>query len=665
MEEIPILQDIVTILGASLVVLLLSHRLRIPTIVGFLITGAIIGPYGLGLIHSTEHVRELAEIGIILLLFTIGLEFSFGDLLRGRKAVLLGGALQVGLTAGAVWVMADVFGLTSKSALFAGFLLALSSTAIVLKTLQERAEIDSPHGRTVLSILIFQDIIIVPMIILTPMLAEGADAAAGSLPGLLGRGVIIVVLAYVLARWWVPKALYLVTRTQSREMFILAVAVIGIAVAWLTSQMGLSLGLGAFLAGLVISESEYSHQALEGVLPFRDLFNSFFFVSVGMLFNAALLWQQTLPIFGITLAVLAFKTIVAGGVGMLLGMSLRSALLVGLGLCQIGEFSFILANEGLSYGLIDSELYQSFIGISVLTMAATPFIIAGAPFMANLLIRMPLSDRLRRGLSQEAEVDTRAGGPPMGDHLVIVGFGVNGHNVARVARQANIRYRIVETNPDTVREARENAEPIEYGDATYPEVLRHVGADRARVLVIAISDPVATRRITKSARDLSPNLHIIVRTRFVKEVEPLRELGANEVIPEEFETSIEIFTRVLTRYLVARPTIERFIQDVRADSYDMLRTVSRAAPRVVDLAAGLPGAEITPLRVAPTARAINRSLGDLDLRGRYGVTVLAIRRGEEVMANPGAATILQGNDELFVLGSPSAVADVGKMIQDR
>lgn len=665
MEEIPILQDIVTILGSSLVVLLLSHRLRVPTIVGFLITGAIIGPYGLRLIQSTEHVRELAEIGIILLLFTIGLEFSFSDLLRGRKAVLLGGTLQVGLTAGAVWILADAFGLTSKTALFAGFLLALSSTAIVLKTLQERAEIDSPHGRTVLSILIFQDIIIVPMIILTPMLAEGADAATGSLPGLLGRGLIIVVLAYVLARWWVPKALYLVTRTQSREMFILAVAVIGIAVAWLTSQMGLSLGLGAFLAGLVISESEYSHQALEGVLPFRDLFNSFFFVSVGMLFNAALLWQQPLAIIGITLAVLVFKTIVAGGVGLLLGMSLRSALLVGLGLCQIGEFSFILANEGLAYGLIDPALFQRFIGISVLTMAATPFVIYAAPSLAHLAIRLPLSDRMRRGLTPGVGGKAQAEEPAMGDHLIIVGFGVNGHNVARTARQANIRYRIIETNPDTVREARENNEPIEYGDATYPEVLRHVGADRARVLVIAISDPVATRRITKTARDLNPNLYIIVRTRFVKEVEPLRELGANEVIPEEFETSIEIFTRVLTRYLVARPTIERFIQDVRADSYDMLRTVSRAAPRVVDLAAGLPGAEITPLRVAPTARAINRSLGDLDLRGRYGVTVLAIRRGEEVMANPGAATILQGNDELFVLGSPSAVADVGKMIQDR
>lgn len=663
MEQIPILQDIVAIFGASIVVLFICHRLHIPAIVGFLLTGALIGPFGLGLIHSEEHVGELAEIGIILLLFTIGMEFSFRDLMRSRKSVLLGGFLQVGLTTFAVWLVAGNLGMTGKAALFGGFLVALSSTAIVLKSLQERAEIDSPHGRSTLAVLIFQDIIIVPMIIITPILANATAEGGDSLLDLLTKGILMVVFVFVAARWIVPNILYRVTQTRSRELFLLAVVLIGISVAWLTSIMGLSLGLGAFLAGLVISESEYSHQALEGVLPFRDVFTSFFFVSVGMLFNTTLLLEFAVPVIGATVGVLVLKAVLASGVGLTLGMSLRSSLLLGLGLSQIGEFSFILANAGLAVDLIDFSLYQKFIGVSVLTMAATPFIITGAPALTDWLARLPLPERLRRGLAPGLAEPAEAAPTDLRDHLIIVGFGINGRNLARVARSTGIPYRVIETNPDTVRRERGNGEPIEYGDATYVEVLRQAGIDHARILVIAISDPAATRRITELARDLNLNLYIIVRTRFVAEVGPLRRLGANEVIPEEFETSIEIFTRVLTRFLVPRDQIERFIADVRSDSYEMLRTVSSPAPRMGDLPAEMADMEITSIRVTPESEVVNRTLAELNLRARCGVTVLAIRRGDQVISNPGANTDLHADDVLYLLGSPTACVAADQFIR--
>ncbi len=661
MTEIPILQDIVVIFGASLVVLFICHRLHIPAIVGFLLTGALIGPYGLGFVTSTHDVEVLAEIGIILLLFTIGMEFSFKELLRARRAVLLGGILQVGLTIVAIYGLIHVIGLTGNEALFAGFLVALSSTAIVLKSLQERAEINTPHGRTVLSILIFQDIIIVPMILITPMLSATGDASGESLSWLLVKGLITVVILLLAARYVVPGALYQITRTRSRELFLLAVAAIGMAVAWLTAQMGLSLGLGAFLAGLVISESEYSHQALEGVLPFRDVFNSFFFVSVGMLFDTGFMLDNFVMVIAIAVIVIVVKAIIAGGVGLALGLSLRSSLLAGLALAQVGEFSFILSRVGLSYDMIDSELYQLFIAVSVLSMAATPFIITLSPRLAERLMKLPIPERLIHGAM--IGVDHINVHEPKANHLIIVGFGVNGRNLAHAAKQAAIDYHIIETNPDTVRSERAAGEPIEYGDATSEAVLEHAGIKNARILVIAISDPTATRRVTQLARDLNSHLHIIVRTRFVKEVKPLLDLGANEVIPEEFETSIEIFTRVLSRFLVPRDRIEQFISEIRSGEYEMLRSLSSAGPTVSDLSAHFPEAQVSAVRLSSDSPLVGQTLAQADLRGTCGVTILAIRRQDHTISNPGPTTDLQADDVLYLLGSSAALCDVDTLVR--
>ncbi len=651
--EIVLLKDIVIIFALSIVVIFICHRIRVPVIVGFLLTGILAGPHGLGLVKAVHEVEILAEVGVMLLLFTIGIEFALERLLQIKKTVLIGGSLQVLLTFLATFVIARQIGQPFGESIFIGFLVALSSTAIVLKLIQERAEVDSPHGRTTLGILIFQDVIIVPMILITPLLAGATGNLAKTLLVLLAKGIGIILLVMVSARWIVPQVLYQVARTRNRELFLLSVVVICLAVAWITSSMGLSLALGAFLAGLIISESEYSHQALGNIIPFRDVFTSFFFVSIGMLLDVGFLFQRPGFIVLIALCVLVLKAIIAGSVTILLGFPLRTGILVGLALSQVGEFSFILSRTGIEYDLLAGNIYQVFLAVSVLSMAATPFIITLAPRLADIILRLPVPKKLISGFYPVAEMKVEG----KKDHLVIIGFGVNGRNVARAARVASIPYVIIEMNPETVRSEQAQGEPIYYGDATHEAVLQHANIKDARIVVAAINDPTATRRITEIVRRLNFKVHLIVRTRYLQEMKPLYELGADEVIPEEFETSVEIFTRVLAKYLIPRDEIERFVAEVRSHGYEMFRSLSKASASISDLKLQLHDVDISTFRIAQGSPLIGKTLAQMELRRRYGVSVVAIRRDSQILSNLGADTLLHSNDVLFVLGSSEKISE--------
>jgi CPA2 family monovalent cation:H+ antiporter-2 len=649
---IPLLSDVVIIFGLSMVVLFVCHRLHIPTIVGFLCTGVLAGPHGLGIIEGVHDIELLAEVGVVLLLFTIGIEFSLASLLHIKKAVLLGGSLQVVFTIGLVMVCTKLIGYSMGEATFIGCLLALSSTAIVLKLLQERAEIDSPHGRTALAILIFQDLIVVPMMLVTPLLSGKAEGTAWSMLWPMLKGLGIVAMALISARWMVPQVLYQIARTRSRELFLLSVVVMCFAVAWLTSSVGLSLALGAFLAGLIISESEYSHQALGNVLPFRDVFTSFFFVSVGMLLDVGALLQHPGQIALIAGGILLLKGLVVVGATVVLGFPLRTAIISGLALCQVGEFAFVLAKAGQPFGLLAGATYQFFLAASILTMAAAPFIMALAPRLADLVLRLRWPTRLKAGLYPMPGMQGAEHQTPLHDHLLIIGYGINGRNVARAARIAGIPYRIIEMNPDTVRSERTQGEPIDYGDATQEAVLEHAGIHTARVVVVAISDPAATRNIVGHIRRIRPAVYIIARTRYLREVPSLYALGANEVIPEEFETSVEIFTRVLMKYLVPQDEIEKFVAEVRADGYEMFRSLARVPTSFADLHLTLADVDIRTFRVDDDSPLVGKTLADIALRRQYGVTLVAIRRSDGVLSNPGGDTELQAHDILVLLGTP-------------
>jgi len=568
--EIPFLQDIIIIFSLSIIVLFVCHQIRIPPIVGFIITGLLIGPHGLALIKSIDEVEFLADIGIVFLLFTIGIEFSIKNLLQIKKSALLGGSLQVFMTVLITYLIARQLGFQFDVSIFLGFLIALSSTAIVLNILQTRAEIDSPHGRTTFSILIFQDIIIVPMMLFTPYLSGTTGNAGVSFLLLLLKGIGIILLVYISAKWIVPKVLYQITKTRIRELFLLVILVICLATVWITSSAGLSLALGAFLAGLIISNSEYSHDALSNILPLRDIFLSFFFISIGMLLDIEFVIKQPVFLGLITLGILSLKTVIAGFITILLGHPLRQGILVGLTLSQVGEFSFILSKTGIEFGLLSGNNYQLFLSVSILTMAVTPFIIALAPKIADRILMIKLPKKLISGLNPEKETKE----PKKQDHLIIIGYGVNGRNLARAAKEAHIPYMIIEMNPETVRTEKAIGEPIQYGDATNDSLLKNANIKEAKIIVVAISDPTATNRITRMARRLNPAIYIIVRTRFLQEIKPLYTLGADEVIPEEFETSVEIFTRVLLKYLVPRDAINKFIAEVRTDNYEMFRSAS-------------------------------------------------------------------------------------------
>ncbi|GAB4296586.1 MAG: cation:proton antiporter [Myxococcota bacterium] len=645
--HIPFLQDIVTIFGLSIIVLLIFNRLKIPALVGFLFTGVLTGPHGFSLVKAVEQVEVLAEVGVILLLFTIGIEFSFKNLFQLRKSFFVGGGFQVFVTilAGFLWALAMQKNL--YEALFVGFLISLSSTAIVLKILQERAQVDTPHGRTSLAVLIFQDIIIVPMMILVPFLAGFSGTAEFPFLLIFAKGFAVIGILIVSAKWVLPNIMRQIARTQSRELFLLAIVLLCLSIAWLTSAAGLSLALGAFLAGLIISESEYSHNALSAILPFKDIFTSFFFVSVGMLLDINFLAHNLALALLIACGVFAVKGSIAAIATLILRLSLRTAVMVGLTLGQVGEFSFILAQSGLGYELLDRATYQLFLSVSVLTMAATPFVMLVSPKLGDAIAGLsPPPKKLRAKAKEEANSEKVA----LLDHLVIVGFGINGRNLAKAAKVAGIRYIIVEMNPDTVKEEKKKGEPIFYGDATYESVLKAIGIIRARVLVIAIPDAAATRKIVKLARELNPHLHIIPRTRFVQEMKPLYLLGANEVIPEEFETSVEIFTRVLKKYLTPQDEIEKLTAEIRAEGYELFRKLSPANTSFSDLELHLSDMEISTFRVMEGAQVAGRKLSEIHLRKTYGVTLLAIRRESGILSNPSGETEIRAGDILVIYG---------------
>ncbi|MDD5642796.1 MAG: cation:proton antiporter, partial [Syntrophales bacterium] len=627
---VPILTDLVIIFGLSLVVLFICHQLRVPVTVGFILTGILAGPHILGLVKAIHEVEVLAEIGVILLLFTIGVEFSFANLLQIRQSVLVAGPIQVAATCLSGMALTWHFGRPLGEAVFVGFLLSLSSTAIVLKLLQGRGEIDTPHGRTALGILIFQDIIIVPMMLFVPLLSGASQNLGASFLILLAKGAIIISLVIAGAKWVVPQVLYQVARTGNRELFLLSIVLICAAVAWLTAQAGLSLALGAFLAGLIVSETEYSHQALGNILPFRDVFASFFFISIGMLLDVSFLLQHPQTVILLTLGALLVKALLAGSAALVLKFPLRTAVLVGLALCQVGEFSFILAKVGQSQGLFAGENYQLFLDVTIITMVATPLMMALAPRAADFMLRWPLPQRLKLGAHLSAEIDKSI----PGDHLIIVGFGVNGRNLARAAKTGGIPYVIIEMNPETVRREREGGEPIFYGDATQEEILEHANIKEARIMVVVINDPAATRRIVDLAHRLNPRVYIIVRTRYLQELQSLFELGADDVVPEEFETSVEIFTLVLRKYLVAKEEIERFVTQVRADGYLVLRGISKQMDSFRDGMRHLHDLEISTFRLSGQAPLAGKSLAEMELRKQYGVTVLAIRRDSQMLPNP-------------------------------
>lgn len=657
--EVGFLKTLVIIFGVSASVIFLLHKLRVPSIVGFLMAGVLLGPHGFGLVQDIHEVELLAEIGVILLLFTIGLEISLKNLQRIRSAVLGGGLSQVLLTFALTAAITYPFFQKWNASVFAGFLVALSSTAIVMKMLFDRGEIDSPHGRLGIAILVFQDLCVVPLMLLIPILA-GAKGSSLELFWTLFKSAAIIFVVIFGARSLVPYLLHQIVHTRSRELFVITIILLCLGTALFTSWLGLSLALGAFLAGLIISESEYAYQAISDILPFKDSFNGLFFISIGMLMNLTFLQHNTIWILMGVVFILFLKTFTGFLSVHLMGHPVRVSLQTGLHLAQIGEFSFILALVGKSAGLISENHYQIFLSTSVITMILTPLLIQASPTLSAWMSSKKLLDRLDR-MRKRAEKEILYSGRK--DHVIIIGFGLNGRNLAEVLRETSIPYVVLDLNNETVREMRKKGEPIFYGDGTSPEILHKLGLATARMLVVVISDPASTRRIVQLARKENPRIYIIVRTRYTAEVEDLLQLGANEVIPEEFETSIEIFAKVLHRYQVPRNLINDQIERIRSGSYETLRRVELPVKSLPEKCEIITDIETETYLIGERTPAAGHSIRDLRIRSKTGATVIAVKRNGEILPSPDPGFTFQTGDVLYLIGEREKVLKAIELLE--
>ncbi|HPE23226.1 MAG TPA: cation:proton antiporter, partial [Bacteroidales bacterium] len=645
-----VLKDIVIIFALSTFVNFIFTRIRVPAIIGYLITGIIAGPYLLKLISSPENVEVMAEIGVILLMFTIGLEFSLNHLLNIRKVVFLGGFMQLLLTATMAMLAARVFHFEWTESLFVGFLTALSSTAVVMKLLQERSELTTHYGKTIVGILIFQDIILIPLLLFTPMLG-GATADVGhDLLILMLKTIGIMLFIWVGTKWLMPWLLHLIAMTRSQELFLMSLLLICLAVAMLTHQLGMSLAFGAFLAGLMISDTEYSHSAFGNLIPFKDVFTSFFFVSIGMLLDLGFVAEHPWLVIGTVLLVIVLKAFVAGMTAFSLGHTFFGTVVVGLSLAQVGEFSFILAGLGLMHNIITPYHYQLFLAVAITSMALSPLMIQISRPLANLMLRLPLPPRIVNGLFPLKQVEI----PEISNHTVLIGKDSRAINLASMIKTMGLPFTSIVFDPDLARREMEKGNLTVFGDATFEPVLREAFAHTAELIVISVGNLITALSIVEHIRKMNKHAHIIVRTRHVTDIEELYKLGASQVIPEEFETAIDFFERILGKYLIPRMDIERAIARTREDNYGIFRDRTKVGG--YSLLKDIPDIEIAAARVGEESVFSGKTIAQTAMRKTAGVTIVAINHDGRISANPEPSSVIHGNDIVYLLGKPEMIA---------
>ena len=558
MEDASLVRNLAIVGWLAVITAVALSRVNLPVVAGFLVAGALFGPNGAGLITDAGGIREIADIGVVLLLFGIGLEFSLERLRYIWRNVVIGGAFQVGLTTVAVLVALLLIGDTVQRAVLFGFVISLSSTAVVLRALTVSGEIDAPHGRFTVGVLIFQDLLLVPLVLLIPVLAgESGGAAVREGGEAVLKAVFAIAVTVVGARVVIPRLFRLVDAVRSREVFVLAVLSVGLGTAWGMSELGLSLALGALLAGMMLAEAGYGERAVTSALPLRDVLLSMFFVSLGMLFDPGVLIAEPAAIVAIIAALLVGKTVIAAVAATLMRYPARAAWISAVSLAQFGEFGYVLLVLAEAEALITAEETQLIVSAGVVSMVISGLAVRFAPRLrAGEAILRPRERLMRTSAIDEAadELSTISG------HIVLAGFGVAGRLLAHAARQAGIPYIVLEVNPERVREGDQAGAPVYYGDVTSDEALRYAGIERARVLVLLLNDPDALRRAVAAARELAPSVYIIARSRYIAERETLVRLGADLVVYEELEAGLEVATRVLRRFDVGPAEVSGFVE---------------------------------------------------------------------------------------------------------
>jgi monovalent cation:H+ antiporter-2, CPA2 family len=642
--EFSVLKDIVIIFALSSLVNYLFTKIKVPTIIGYLLTGVIVGPKLLAIIKSPSEIELMAEIGVVLLLFMIGMEFSLNHLFKIRRRVFLGGFLQLSLTTLLTTFLIHSYDLNWKASLFIGFLTALSSTAVVLKILQDRSEITSNYGRTVLGILIFQDVILVPLMLFTPFLGGGEIDYTGQLFLLAIKSVFIIGFLYIGNRWLMPKLLHQVAMTRNQELFMMIILLICLSVALLTYQMGMPLAFGAFLAGLMISESEYSHDAFGNLITFRDTFTSFFFVSIGMLLDISFVADHFALIAATVIAVVFLKFFVGSLTAFLLGHTFRGTVLVGIALSQVGEFSFILAKLGKDFSILDNHYYQMFLAVAIITMSISPFMIMLGTRITNLLLRLPIPKWMIDGLFPLKQMEI----PVLQNHLVLIGKDSRAQNLSKMAKYHNLPYVSIIFDPEIARQRQEKGEIVVYGDAFNLPILEKAHVANAHIVVISIGKLDILKIIIDKVRQLNKHASIVVRTRHIEDIEELYRIGATQVIPEEFETAINLFERVMANFLLPRNEIDLAVDRIRSDHYGIF--MEDNGNTRFNISKDIPDVEIIAIEVIKNAPVIGKTLVESKLRQDYGITLVALKREDKIIDHPKPSLTFCEGDVVYVLG---------------
>jgi monovalent cation:H+ antiporter-2, CPA2 family len=643
MPEQTLLRELVLTYALALGLILALARLRIPPIVSFIIAGTIAGPAGIGIVHREEDVELLADLGIVLLLFTVGLEFSLNEIQRIWRAVIFGGSLQMGATAAAIMVLVYIGVEGSwRVGLFIGLFVALSSTAIVLRELSSRNQLDAPHGRLMVGVLLFQDLCIVALLLLVPILS-GKTALSG-VPMVLLRAAAAIGAVALVSRLVLPLLFNLVASSRRREAFPLAVLLASIGTAWVSSLLGISMALGAFLGGLILADSEFSHQAHAEIRPLRDILAGLFFVSLGMLVDFDTILQNLPVVLGVTLLLVVVKAVGAAAALWAVATPLRIAVTAGIGLAQVGEFSFILGRSGLEVGLLSSGQWQILLAASIATMVVTPALVASAPPIGSWFARRSTTS------AEESEIDVSH----LTDHVVILGFGVGGRLLGRALRQLAIPYVILDLNGATVRAARREGESIFFADATNEDALRGAGVGRARAIVGVLSDPYASVRAVTAVRTLNRDVPIVVRTRYTAEADTMTELGATVAVAEELEASLEVLAQVFARLDVPGNVIEVLVDGFRRESSGMRQSRAPMQP-LESLPSAISETPVASHQLGDGEWAVGRTLADVNLRAETGALVIAVRKNGRHITSPPADLELSAGDVLYLMGDESDI----------
>ncbi|MGH2532019.1 MAG: cation:proton antiporter [Thermomicrobiales bacterium] len=562
MEDVRLILDLVLALGAAFAGGLLARQFGQPVLLGYVLAGIVIGPNTPGLFADRERVLLMANLGVAFLMFALGVEFSFNELKRFRRVATISAGFQIPLTVALGTVAGLAIGWSIEASLLLGGVFAISSSIVAIKLLQGRGEVDSPHGRIALGLGIMQDLSLVPMLALVPVLAHEGGNLGLTLLRSLAIAAIALFAVGVLGSRVVPRILYFIAQRESRELFLLTIVVIALGTAWVSHEVGLSVAIGAFLAGLVVSESEFDSQVLAEIIPLRDLFSTLFFVSVGMLIDIGFVFRHLPLVAALTATLVGGKLLIAGGAYLAAGVAHRSATLASIVMAQIGEFSFVLAGVGLAQGIIAPQDHALMLAVALGSILAVAMLLRAAPLL------VATAERLPGVASQEAEqAGPEPESEPLNRHVVICGYGRVGRVLGDALERRGLRYSVIDINPAIVRDLRQRGIPAYYGDAGSDALLLRAGIERARTIAVATDDLVTARAAIRHARLLNPTVSVITRATQEDEVELLRTAGADEVVQPEFEAGLEFVRHILRRHGVAAREVNAILGRRRTSYY--------------------------------------------------------------------------------------------------